>query len=98
MTATFVGLLNWTEQGVKNFRDSPKRADAFVELAKKYGATVKAQYWTLGEYDIVVIVEAPDPETFTAMVLELGSIGNVRTVSLRAFDRGAIEQIIAKTG
>ncbi|MCI0635644.1 MAG: GYD domain-containing protein [Actinobacteria bacterium] len=98
MTATFVSLINWTEQGVKNFRDSPKRADAYAELAKKYGATVKAQYWTLGEYDIVAITEAPDPETFTALTLELASMGNVRTMSLRAFDRGEIEQIVAKTG
>ena len=98
MTATFVGLVNWTEQGVKSFRDSPSRADAAAELAKKYGATVKAQYWTLGEYDLVVIIEAPDPESFTAFALELGSLGNVRTVSLRAFDRGEMEQIIAKTG
>ncbi len=98
MSATFVGLLNWTEQGVKNFRNSPERADAVAELAKKYGATVKAQYWTLGEYDIVVVIEAPDPETFTAFALELGSLGNVRTVSLRAFDQGEIERIIAKTG
>ncbi len=98
MSATFVGLLNWTEQGVKSFRDSPKRADAVAELAKKYGATIKAQFWTLGEYDIVVIIEAPDPESFTAFALELGSLGNVRTVSLRAFDQSEIERIIAKTG
>lgn len=96
--ATFVTLVNWTEQGVRNFRESPKRADAVVELAQKHGASVKALYWTLGQYDAVMITEAPDPETFAAIVLELGSRGNVRTVSLRAFDRAEMDRIIAKTG
>ena len=95
--ATFVSLVNWTEQGVKNFRDTPKRADAFAELVKKRGWSVKGIYWTLGEYDIVAITEAPDDETATAVLLELGSLGNVRTSTLRAFDRDELERIIAKT-
>lgn len=95
--ATFVSLLNWTEQGVKNFRDSVQRADAFTELVQKRGGTVKGIYWTLGEYDLVVVTEAPDPETFMAITLELGSLGNVRTASLRAFDRDEISGIIGKT-
>ena len=95
--ATFVSLVNWTEQGVKNFRDTPKRADAFAELVKKRGGSVKGIYWTLGEYDIVAITEAPDDETATAVLLELGSLGNVRTSTLRAFDRDELERIIAKT-
>ena len=95
--ATFVSLINWTDQGVKNFRESTKRADAFAELVEKRGGSVKGIYWTLGEYDIVAITEAPDAETATAALLEVGSLGNVRTTTLQAFDREGIQRIIAKT-
>ncbi len=96
--ATFVSLINWTEQGITNFRDTPKRADAFQQMLTKYGANLKDIYWTLGSYDIVVVAEAPDDETITAVALELGSLGNVRTTTLRAFGRSEIEAIIKKTG
>ncbi len=96
--ATFVSLINWTEQGITNFRDTPKRADAFQQMLTKYGANLKDIYWTLGSYDIVVVAEAPDDETITAVALELGSLGNVRTTTLRAFGRSEIEAIINKTG
>lgn len=96
--ATFVSLVNWTEQGIKGFKDTAKRADAFAELVKKRGGSVKGIWWTLGEYDIVAVTEAPDDETATAVLLELGSLGNVRTQTLRAFDRDEIQGIVAKTG
>ncbi len=96
--ATFVGLINWTDQGIKNFRDTPKRADAFTQLVESRGGSVKGIWWTLGEYDIVAVTEFPDEETATASLLELGALGNVRTTTLRAFDRDGIERIIAKTG
>jgi uncharacterized protein with GYD domain len=95
--ATFVSLINWTEQGIKNFKDTPKRATAFEELVKKRGGSVKSLFWTLGEYDIVAVTEAPDDETATAMLLEIGSLGNVRTTTMRAFGRTEIEKIIKKT-
>lgn len=95
--ATFVGLINWTDQGVKNFRDSTKRADAFAELLKKRGGSLKGIYWTLGEYDIVAVMEAPDAETATAALLEVGSLGNVRSTTLQAFDRDGIQRIIDMT-
>jgi uncharacterized protein with GYD domain len=56
---TYIVLANFTEQGIRNIKDSPKRADAFKDTAKKAGATVKDLFWTLGQYDIVAIVEAP---------------------------------------
>ncbi len=96
--ATFVSLINWTEQGIKGFRDSPKRAAAFEDLAKKHGGSVKGLYWTLGEYDIVAITEAPDDETATALLLELGALGNVRTMTLRGYDRAEFAKIIKKAG
>ena len=95
--ATFVSLINWTDQGVKNFRDTAKRADAFGELMEKRGGSVKGIYWTLGEYDLVAITEAPDAETATAALLEVGSLGNIRTTTLQAFDREGIQRIINKT-
>jgi uncharacterized protein with GYD domain len=58
--ATYILLMNFTDQGIRKIKDSPKRADAFKDMAKKCGATVKDVFWTLGEYDVVSIVEAPD--------------------------------------
>ncbi|HEX9123070.1 MAG TPA: GYD domain-containing protein [Actinomycetota bacterium] len=96
--ATYVHLVNFTDQGIKNFRESAKRADAFAELVQKNGGTLKDIYWTLGEYDIVVITEAPDSETATAVLLQLAALGNVRTATMEAFDREAFDRILAKTG
>jgi uncharacterized protein with GYD domain len=96
--ATFVSLVNWTDQGIKSFRDSGKRADAFAEAVQQKGGSVKAIYWTLGEYDIVAITEAADAETATAVLLQVGSLGNVRTTTLEAFDREAFDRIVAKSG
>jgi uncharacterized protein with GYD domain len=96
--ATFVSLINWTDQGVRNFKDSPKRADAFDELVQRHGGTLKDIYWTLGEYDIVTVVDTPDEETFTAIALELAALGNVRTSTMRAFNRKDMARIIKKTG
>ena len=95
--ATFVSLVNWTDQGIKSFRDSGKRADAFAEAVQQKGGSVKAIYWTLGEYDIVAITEAPDAETATAVLLQVGSLGNTRTTTLEAFDRDAFDRIVAKS-
>ncbi|HEX6230863.1 MAG TPA: GYD domain-containing protein [Actinomycetota bacterium] len=96
--ATFVSLVNWTEQGVKDFRESGKRADAFTQLVEKSGGSVKAVYWTLGAYDLVVITEAPDAETATAVLLQVGSLGNVRTTTMEAFDRAAFDRIVSMAG
>jgi uncharacterized protein with GYD domain len=85
---TYVMLASFTEQGIRNIKDSPKRADAFKNTAKKAGATVKEVFWTLGQYDVVAIVEAPDDVTMTALGLATGKLGNVRTQTLRAFSGG----------
>ena len=94
--ATYVVLANFTEQGVRQAKDSPKRADAFKETAKKHGATVKELYWTQGLYDITAIVEAPDDMTVTSLSLGLGMLGNVRTQTLRAFDADEMQGILGK--
>jgi uncharacterized protein with GYD domain len=94
--ATYILLVNFTEQGVRNAQDSPKRADAFKEMAKKSGASVKDLYWTLGQYDAVTILEAPDDMTATALALRLGKLGNVRTQTPPAFSAADMKKIIDK--
>jgi uncharacterized protein with GYD domain len=63
--ATFITLVNFTEQGIKSVKESPKRAEAFKAMAAKAGASVKSMYWTLGHYDLVATIEAPDTATAT---------------------------------
>ena len=83
--ATYVVLTNFTDQGIRNAKESPKRAEAFKAMAKTFGVTVKEILWTQGRYDIVTIVDAPDESSFMSLTLSLGALGNVRTESLRAF-------------
>lgn len=92
--ASFVTLAKFTEQGIKNVTHTTKRAEAFRDMAKKMGATVKDIYWTLGRFDVVAIFEAPDDETANRLVLRLGSLGNVRTETLRAFSAQEMGQIL----
>ncbi|HZY56270.1 MAG TPA: GYD domain-containing protein [Rubrobacteraceae bacterium] len=95
---TYVSLLNWTAQGIRNVRDTLERSDRAAEVAEKYGARFQQLYWTVGPYDIVSIIEAPDDEAATAFLLEVGSTGNVRTTTLRAYDREEMREIIERLG
>jgi uncharacterized protein with GYD domain len=94
--ATYVMLAQFTDQGVKTVKNSPQRREAFKQTAQKIGATVKEAFWTLGQYDVVAIVEAPDDLTMTAVGLSLGTLGNVRTQTLRAFSEVEMKTIIGK--
>jgi uncharacterized protein with GYD domain len=94
--ATFVMLASFTEQGVRNVKETAKRADAFRQMAEKVGVTIRDIYWTLGPYDVIAVGEAPDDATATALSLSLASLGNVRTQTLRAFSRDEIDAIIKK--
>lgn len=96
--ATYVSLLNWTQQGIANFRDTTSRAREFSELMEKAGGRVREILWTLGEYDLVCIVEAPDDETLTATLLRLGEKGNVRSRTMRAFSAEEMERVIERAG
>ncbi|UCG98187.1 MAG: GYD domain-containing protein [Burkholderiales bacterium] len=96
--ATFIALGNFTDQGIRNVKDSVKRADAVKEAAQKAGITMKEIVWTLGSYDMVVTFEAPDDAAMTAFALAVGSAGNVRTQTLRAFNRSEMSAILAKVG
>lgn len=93
---TFVVLVNFTDQGIRTARDTIKRADAFKEMAKKFGVNVKEMFWTQGQYDIVLITEAPDDVTGTALNLSLCALGNVRTQSLRALSAAEMKEVLAK--
>lgn len=95
---TYIALLNWTDQGIQNYKETAKRAEAFGAAAQKLGAKLLDIYWTVGPYDLVAVVEAPDDETATAALLKLGGVGNVRTTTLRAFGREEMDRIIAKAG
>ena len=95
--ATYIALLNWTDQGIRNFKDTSKRFSAFNEVAARHGGATKEAYWTIGPYDLVVTVEAPDDASLTAVLLELGALGNVRTTTMRAFNQDEIQGIIDKT-
>jgi uncharacterized protein with GYD domain len=94
--ATFITLGNFTDQGIRNIKDTTKRAEAFRAMAQKVGVTVKELYYTMGQYDIVTIVEAPDEQTATALLLSVGALGNIRSQTLRAFSREDMGKIIAK--
>ena len=93
---TYVSLINWTEKGVAEFKNTVDRAEAGKTLAGTFGGTLKEIYWTIGPYDIVAISEAPDDESATAFALALASQGNVRTTTLRAFSSDEMRGIIAK--
>src|SRR5437016_14048756 len=93
---TYVVLAKFTDQGIRNAKDSPKRADAFKEMAKTFGVTVKEIVWTQGRYYIVTIVGAPDESSVMSLSLSLGALGNVRTETLRAFSAAELTTSVGK--
>ena len=92
--ATYISTLKFTAKGAQNIGESPKRAAAFTAAAKKLGAKVIHLYWTLGEFDGLILFEAPDDNTATAAMLSLAAQGNVETTTARAFGRAEIEKVI----
>jgi uncharacterized protein with GYD domain len=96
--ATYIELVNWTDQGARTAKDTIKRAKAFAETAQSMGITVSSLKWTLGAYDLVITVDAPDDETVTRMGLMLAQQGNVRTVTMRAFGEEEMARILGGLG
>jgi uncharacterized protein with GYD domain len=94
--ATFVVLASFTDQGIRNVKETISRADAFKKMAKECGVTVKDMYWTLGPCDTVTIFEAPDDEAATALSLSVCSRGNVRAQTLRAFSFDDMKKVLGK--
>jgi uncharacterized protein with GYD domain len=94
--ATFISTIRFTDKGIAAIRETTKRAAALKSAAKKLGAKVSEVYWTLGSFDGVVVFDAPDDETATALMLQISSQGNVHTTTSRAFDAASMEKILGK--
>jgi uncharacterized protein with GYD domain len=96
--ATFITTIKFTDKGMMAIGETTKRAAAVKASAKKLGAKVTGVYWTLGNYDGVLIFEAPDDETATTLLLRLGAMGNFHTTTVRAFTASEMDKILAKLG
>lgn len=95
---SYIVLMNWTEQGARNIRESPKRLDAARRQLGDMGGSFKTFYLTMGEYDMVAVVEAPDDAVLARFSLMLVAAGNVRTRTLKAFPELAYREIITSLG
>ncbi len=95
--ATYIALVNFTQQGLQNIHESPHRAAAFKAAARKMGAKVSQVFWTLGAHDGAIVFEAKDDQVATTLMLTLASLGNVRTTTLRAFTAAEFADIVGKT-
>ena len=94
--ATFLTTIKFTPQGIQGVAETTKRAAAVKTAAKKMGVQVKDIFWTLGDYDGLLILEAPDDETATTLLLQLGAMGNVQTTTARAFNAAEMDKMLAK--
>ncbi|MFO0823286.1 MAG: GYD domain-containing protein [Gemmataceae bacterium] len=95
--ATFITQIKFTEQGIKGIDESTKRAATLKATARKMGVKVTDIYWTLGDYDGLLVLEAADDETAAALLLHLGAMGNVHTSTVRAFTAAEMDAITAKS-
>jgi uncharacterized protein with GYD domain len=94
--ANYVSLIQYTDQGMHNIKDTLKRHEAAVAEAGKMGIKITDIFWTMGAYDLVVLFDAPDDEAISAFSLKVGSLGNVKTHTMRAFRKQEMESIVAK--
>ena len=93
---TYIALSTFTDQGIRNVKDTTKRAAAAKEAAKKHGVNMRDVFWTLGDYDVVCVLEAEDEAAITAFSITTAQQGNVRTRTLRAFSAAEMDKILAK--
>jgi len=96
--AMYVMLINWTEQGVKEVKESPRRSQAFKQMAEGMGCTIHGVFFTMGRYDIAARLTAPDDETISALALKVAQLGNVRTETMRAYTEEEFAKIVEKIG
>jgi uncharacterized protein with GYD domain len=94
--AMYVSLIQFTDQGIRNIKDTVKRGEAAKAEAEKMGVKVVEEYWTMGAYDVVAVLEAPDEVAASAFFLKIGSLGNVKSHTLRAFRREEMESILSR--
>jgi uncharacterized protein with GYD domain len=95
--ATFITTINFTQQGMANIQDTCRRATAVKATARRLGAKITDVFWTMGRFDGLLIFEAPDEETATALMLHIGAKGNIHTQTARAFTAAEMEKILATT-
>lgn len=93
---TYIAVSRFTDQGIRTIKDTTRRAAALKEQATSFGVDMKQIYWTLGEFDLVVIIEAADEQAATTFAMTVGAAGNVRTQTLRAFDADEMGAILGK--
>ncbi len=93
---TYVALFDWTDQGVRNFKETVDRYEAARDQLERLGVTFRDVYWTLGSHDLVGVIDAPDDESLAAALLAVAAQGNVRTTTLRAFSTDEMRNVIAK--
>jgi uncharacterized protein with GYD domain len=93
---TYIALVTFTDQGIRHIKQTTERAKGLVEMASRVGVKVKDIYWTMGPFDACFTVEAPDDETVTMLAFSLGSLGNVRTQTLRAFSAEEMNRVLGK--
>ena len=96
--ATYITLINYTNQGVRNAKDAPQRIDAAKAMIESMGGRFIAYYLTLGQFDAVTISEAPDDETVAKLIMKIAGAGNVRTTTMRAFDEAEATRIFQSLG
>lgn len=94
--ATYIFLTRWTDQGLQGTRDTVARAGAAVGRMEQLGVKIFETYWTVGEYDLVMVADCPDVETAHAVSLDLASRGNLRATALRAFEPGEMTSILER--
>ena len=94
--STYISLVIYTSKGIENVKESPARLDAFKQLGESMGATVEGFYLAMGQYDLVVIIDAPSPETASKIILATGSRGAVRTETFAAFAEEEYRKIISE--
>ena len=91
----YISLVNWTDQGIRNVKETPKRVDAVNAMASKLGAKMEI-FYTMGEYDVVSVTEAPNDDVAMQLILEIGKLGNVRTKTLKAWTQAEATKVLAK--
>jgi uncharacterized protein with GYD domain len=95
---TYIMLSSWTDHGIRHVKDSPDRLDAARKLCDQHGAEITAFYMTLGTYDMVVIIDAPNDDAFAKLAISIAKGGNIRTTTLKAFDESQYRKIIEAIG
>jgi len=93
---TYIELINWTDQGIRNIKEAPQRIDAFKKAVESAGGKVNGFYFTMGKYDIITIIEAPNDDAIANIAISTGSKGSIRSETVKAFTEDQFRKIITK--